>query len=79
MLYADFNKKFVLVDSATDLLRYFDEDQLLLNTVDDSSRHSLLEQLNIMDNNITPSTSTTDFKDSAVTARDPTMTSNMKR
>jgi len=80
VFYTDFNKKFILVDSAADLLRYFDEDQLLLNAVDDSVRHSILEQLNIMDNIITPSTSTADFSDStsSVLVRDPA-TSNMKR
>lgn len=81
VFYADFNKKFILVDSAADMLRYFDEDQLLLNAVDDSARHTILEQLNIMDNNITPSTSTADFSDiSSVEARDPAAAaSNMKR
>ncbi len=80
VFYADFNKKFILVDSAADMLRYFDEDQLLLNAVDDSTRHTILEQLNIMDNNITPSSSTADFSDStSIVARDPAAASSMKR
>ena len=79
VFYADFNKKFILVDSAADMLRYFDEDQLLLNAVDDSARHTILEQLNIMDN-ITPSSSTADFSDStSIVARDPAAASSMKR